>query len=584
MATELGEEGRDLALLVGATIPLVPGYLLRLASDGREHEVRRAVAELVSRHGAVRLRPLCATQGIASRLAELLPPLDDVTSADDPALGTFLEAFAGEALRSALSGRAAGLPLRVLACDAASGGLATSTDPANGDPDVLGVLPLGASRPWRIDRRSGRVVEVGDGMEARVAEQVADLVDRVQLALRRPVRIDWATHGGRPAVAGVRPERLELRFVSGHYRRVALVAADEGTVAPLAVDALDRGLSTGARVPGSTVKRIYARPYRRLDVPGKLLGGEVGPLPTAARTAGRVAFEAARAIAADQELLRRLPGKLTELGAVDLRSLHDDSLLAALDARHAVVAEAFGRLDECRESTRRVVVALEESVGPLPREVYPALSTPKNTRQRLRALSELSDLARRASPYLGASDVRAALPVPIARKWDAVRKDLADLRPLGIDIVPDCFGSSDESLARALRSSPRRRADALEQARWEAMRHVLAMARRHPMSAARAGIASSLGVALDRIVASKGKLAEALAVSMRLLRDAALEVGRRLVDAAVLDAAEDAFYLTQGELVEALSGEPGAYAARVRVRREDDARWALFDAPRRLDS
>ena len=36
------------------------------------------------------------------------------------------------------------------------------------------------------------------------------------------------------------------------------------------------------------------------------------------------------------------------------------------------------------------------------------------------------------------------------------------------------------------------------------------------------------------------------------------------------------------ELEDAVRGEPGAYAARVRLRREDDARWASFDAPRNL--
>ena len=69
---------------------------------------------------------------------------------------------------------------------------------------------------------------------------------------------------------------------------------------------------------------------------------------------------------------------------------------------------------------------------------------------------------------------------------------------------------------------------------------------------------------------------------MLRLREAAVEVGARLVDQAVLEEAEDALYLSLDELEEALRGEPGAYAARVRLRREDDLRWAAFDAPRRV--
>ncbi len=41
-------------------------------------------------------------------------------------------------------------------------------------------------------------------------------------------------------------------------------------------------------------------------------------------------------------------------------------------------------------------------------------------------------------------------------------------------------------------------------------------------------------------------------------------------------------YMDVEELEQALEGEPGAYAARVRLRREDDQRWARYEAPRRL--
>ena len=66
------------------------------------------------------------------------------------------------------------------------------------------------------------------------------------------------------------------------------------------------------------------------------------------------------------------------------------------------------------------------------------------------------------------------------------------------------------------------------------------------------------------------------------MREAAVVAGERLCDAGVLETPEDALYMDVEELEQALEGEPGAYAARVRLRREDDQRWARYEAPRRL--
>jgi hypothetical protein len=87
---------------------------------------------------------------------------------------------------------------------------------------------------------------------------------------------------------------------------------------------------------------------------------------------------------------------------------------------------------------------------------------------------------------------------------------------------------------------------------------------------------------IERLSDAKGTVAEGLSAANLRLRDAAIEIGRRLVERGVLDEPDDALYLYVAEIQEALSGEPGAYAARVRLRREEDARWRAFEPPTRL--
>jgi hypothetical protein len=54
------------------------------------------------------------------------------------------------------------------------------------------------------------------------------------------------------------------------------------------------------------------------------------------------------------------------------------------------------------------------------------------------------------------------------------------------------------------------------------------------------------------------------------------------VESGVVDDPEDVLYLAVAEIQEALGGEPGAYTARVRMRREEDARWRSIEPPTRL--
>ncbi|MBC7173263.1 MAG: hypothetical protein H5U40_12570, partial [Polyangiaceae bacterium] len=235
-----------------------------------------------------------------------------------------------------------------------------------------------------------------------------------------------------------------------------------------------------------------------------------------------------------------------------------------------------------RELTRTALAAAETASGPLPRECYPALAAPVRTKERKRIHDSLAKLAQRIETEAAALVSRSSLATPTRRRWDELRASLVDVRALGIDVLPEAYGASDEHFLEALVAVRTGRATELERARKDALRRVLATARSRSMGRAREAIVAAIGVLVWRISVAKGETAESLAALLLRLRRTGIEAGQRLVDLAVLEQPEDALYLSLAETADALSGEPGAYAARVRLRREDDARWAWFDAPRRI--
>jgi hypothetical protein len=581
-AARFGPELTALVELSRASIPLAPGYLVRLAESppGRLAAALRRVLDVAP---AARMRPVFPSSDAWERFGRGVGVPQDVLAEHD------LHARASElvdALREVLGSRALAVAVRVLACDVEPSGCALSADMSQGDPDELGVWARGepAAR-WRIDRRSLRVTQRGGGVGAPEATAIADLADRAQLTLGRPVEIEWTASGGRFVVAGVRNLQLPASVGAGSWRRVALVAADDGPVAPLAADALQLALGHDPSASDPVVRRIFARPYRRMDasVPRFQRHGAAVSFARAAARAARVASDVADPLAAARAFHHSVRQRLGYLDATALHTLSERQLVEALRERFGLVAEAFALLDRGREATGAVLTALEAAAGPLSDATIGVLAAPRRTRTRERIEGEVRALA---------SDIRAAYGevVPAERlrgdlrsRFSALRQGLRDVRPLGIDVRPDATGASDALVHGTLLEASLPEGFPSESTRRHVGRQVAARTASRPLGAARELVVTPLLVLLGRVAKAKGAVADDLAAALLRLRRAALVAGERLADRGILEAPDDTLMLQMAELEEALSGEPGAYAARARLRREDDARWARYDAPRRLE-
>lgn len=589
-AHALGPEARDLARLCAESVPVVDGWLVATAGEPDAGQLVR-VAERCAGSGTdrlVELRPWFASPALAARCERAWPRTEPARGAADAALKAreLCELLGAVRFRSAVGGPPDGVLVRVVGRPPEPAGTAASCDPRRGDPDLV-VVWTPAAEPWQMDRKTMRLAREGSGpLDEDVVGRVADLADRAQLVLGRPVEIDWCLVEGRPQVVAVRSLRFSARFTPSRYRRLALVAADEGTVAPLAVDALDRALrqrddpSDEARV-----RRAYARPYRRVE-DSRTQRQHVGRSSSIARAAGRAArvtADIAAPVAAATQFERTLAGRLAPVDALSLPELDDAALIGTLRERMRLVVEAIALLDREREATLAVLPGLEAVVGTLPRECVEALAAPRNTRMRDRIVEKLSRLASRVVSDAGGLVGPAMLSSPVNRMWRETAQSLAGARVLGIDVRPEAIGANDTAMLAGLRAVLSRESERRETARQDAVRRLRATARALPFGMSREVMVASLCMLLARVADAKGRASDAVAATMLRLRAAALEAGRRLVDAAVLDAPEDTLYLDLEEIEQALEGEPGAYAARVRLRREDDARWAELDAPTHID-
>jgi hypothetical protein len=411
------------------------------------------------------------------------------------------------------------------------------------------------------------------------------------------------------------------------------MAEDEGTVAPLAVDAVDKAL--GRDDPSDDeprVRRVYSRPYRRIDpatdgsstaashgregdgaalagmrppagAPDastgrvgragrslplealRALGG--GPLPRALARAVRVASDAAAPLGAAHAFGRDAAARLAARDRVRLHDLGDDALVDELRERRRLVVDALVLLERARVATLAALPAIEALTGAVPRDAYLALAAPRTTRARRRAherLARLGEALTRAGYRPGLQP--ATLPPALRRQWDETAALVARLRPLSLCVLPEAYGASDAHLERVVfappPASPHAEDERREAERAAAERRLAVTARARSFGPAREAAVRGVCLGLSRLADAKGEVADWHALALLSLRDAALVAGARLAESGILEDPEDALYLEVDEIADALAGEPGAYAARVRLRREDDQRWRAFEAPRRL--
>ncbi|NOY92338.1 MAG: hypothetical protein GXP55_14175, partial [Deltaproteobacteria bacterium] len=339
-------------------------------TDARERVLACARA-MSAEAGALHMRPLMPNHLSASRYARRFAQLSRGVGPEEVAsrVARIFEVLSSPRVMASGTGTLVGTELLLYTCADARGGGAASAGVDDGDPDVLSACAHApGAQHYRVDRRSARVLTPGTGLDPDLAAAAADLADRAQLVLGHPVRIDWVLVEGRPRVTALRRLTLPVSFTRESWRRVALVAADEGTVAPLAADALDRAL----RVGPSIVQRIYARPYRRFESPSAPPELAMVSVARATQRATRLGSDVAGPIAVARRLERSARHHLRHFDQQDLPELSRTLLMASLRDREALVRDAFVLLDRQLDATRATLGVLAAALGPLPRAVAPA--------------------------------------------------------------------------------------------------------------------------------------------------------------------------------------------------------------------
>ena len=572
-----------MAALVRADVPIARGWVLQLGGPSWRDELLALVeSALVAGATRAHMSIWFATKEARSRFAHLMPEPADVLTPREArvavdALATALVDVGDRALSD--------IAVRVTPLGAGLFAFAASSDPATGDPDVVSVCTHRAS-PWHVDRRTMRLAREGDApLDEDLASRAADLADRAQLVLGLPVEIELVLEAGRTSVASVRRLDVVPRFTAENYRRVRFLPTDSGSVAPLAIDAMAKALrANDAPFDETRMRRVYARPYRRVELhaPTRVSTSRAAPFAFAAQRAMQVLADVASPLAAAIRYEDVVKARIAELERINLQRLDAAALVAHIGACQQPTIDGLSLLDRARHATLATLPALETLVGALPRESFATLATPRPTRSRRRVQEKLYALAVAVKRERGSVDGPLGLPSAVRAEWDALRRSLYDTRPLGLDVTPEAYGTNDATFARALEVALEAPMDIEESARKLAERELVSLAKKQTFGTARAPAMRSLMLLLDRLADAKGRVSEGIASALLCLRRAACQAGERLVDQGILEAPEDALYMDLAEIEQALTGEPGAYAARVRLRREDDARWIRYEAPIRL--
>jgi hypothetical protein len=264
-------------------------------------------------------------------------------------------------------------------------------------------------------------------------------------------------------------------------------------------------------------------------------------------------------------------------GAPVLSELDRQDLGETLRRTMGMVVSALVLLERSRMASLSLLPLLGQVCRQVPRPAFSALAAPIYAPERNAIDMKLRSLLAAC----GDSEGKLAKPrdAQTRAEWERVRRTLRHVRSLGMDVRAAAIGSDDEQLLVALAEVRARYENDPEEARTRAVSALKTEALRGPLGPLGLGPALTLVGLLRRLSEAKGRVAEGLSSALLSLRSAALEAGRRLSDDGLLERADDTLYMTLEEIEQALEGELGAYAARARLRREDDRRWRHFDAP-----
>jgi pyruvate,water dikinase len=490
---------------------------------------------------------------------------------------------------------------------ARAAGVAFSANPLTGDDEVVieAVSGLGDRRAsgeadadrWVVDEAVRAVVDTGV-LDAEQVQAVAALARRIAAARGRPQDIEWAFDGANLVVLQARPitglpQPPVIEIPPGRWLKDEIHWA--GPMTPIGVSivlpVLESGLGTMLDEFGLPLERMAARSFggevytQEIEIGGKHNPGAAPPWWLGAIAfrvvppLRRVAAKAAQAIAkleayprAWEESWRdECAGRIDAARTVNLTALDDRALLAHFaHVLDGVLAPNV--LVHCRLIMPDIVALHElaeccrEALGwDDARTLALVAGLSITATQPAIELAEIARLAGADAVAQGLDAVRATAAGPRLDAWLA----RWGMRSLEMDPGSPTIAEQEGLVLGLLRQPPPGPSIARfrEHARAEARAAITEPSRRARFEAA-------LQVAERVHPQREDNVLYTQSLPIGLVRGVLLEIGRRLVAAGVLSAAEGVMYLERTEIAEALegvlSGEPAA--ARVR-RRQAERRW-----------
>lgn len=603
-----GHKAATLALLRGSGFTIPDGFVIPAGLVPDVEEIREALRRLGDGPVAVR------SSGIAEDLphASFAGQYDTVLNV----VGAEAVFAAAEAcVRSASNGRLraygqrdqpmAVLVQRMINADAA--GVAFSANPLTGNRNEarvsatrgLGDALVGGltdADEWSITTDHCRIVRQPQGaITSAVAQEVAALAKRAEVARKSPQDIEWAVAGNQVWLLQSRPitnlpvPPPAVEIPKGTWMKDAGHFAEP--LSPFAVSTqlkhadtfFDEAIATWGLLPDRLRFQVIGHePYAHVDPDD---GGKNPPpwwvmalvariVPGLRRKLG----VSAKAVGAglldtmpttwEQELRPKLKQDILRFAEMDLRGLDDDALFGHIEALTNFYAASlrlhFSLFIPHGVGVHELAVACKELLGWDLAKTMGLLQGLSNTStastddlvamaQRIHGSATLRDIVASGGPD-GVSRLSSADP-ELAASLDGYFR-FWGLRPIGPEAGSPTVSERPHLVTDMLRDL----VDGRDQSgRHEDRLSLIAEARAQLSGPARERFDTTLACAERVYPLREDNVLYTDQLIVGLLRRSALEVGRRMVERALLRRAEDAVMLTMEELREALQSGRAAF-------------------------